>query len=42
MLLQLNKFQLKNEGYIHCVWADKHETMSELIRNKHITDRFRQ
>lgn len=39
---QKRYLQLKNEGYIHCVWADKHETMSELIRNKHITDRFRQ
>lgn len=34
--------QLKEQGHVHCVWPDRHKTMSELIINKHITDRFKQ
>lgn len=39
---QKRYIQLKDNGHIHCVWPDRHETLSEMIIHKHVTDRFKQ
>lgn len=38
---QKRYLQLKKDGHIHCVWPDRHATVSEMIIHKHITDIFK-